>query len=503
MSKPQDQHNVAAAEAAFRASASPFRVRHAREILKLATPTILTMLSQTLMWTVDTALLGRVSSLALASAGLGGLLTWTFYSLFNNLSRISGTFVAQAHGKGDDKAVGDYAWQSIYLAVATGAILQVAGYFAYLILPLTRNPPEVLVGTYVYIKWRTASGIAQQLVFSLMGFFQGRRDVKIPMWAGIVSNVVNLVLDLWLIFGWSGVTVGERTWLAMPAMGVKGAAIATSCGVVVNALILLIWMVAPNRHRIRYAIHRPRRLDLTKIWDMVRVGAPAAWEGFVDMSGFLLFSVFIGRAGTVALAANQITIQVLSFSFMPMWGLTIAGSILTGNWIGAGRPDLAAAYGRQVYKLGAYYALALAAVLILLRGHLFAVFTPDPAVLAFGASLAVVAAVFQCCDGMRMVSIGLLQGAGDTRFPMLASLVLLWGVFVPLSYFVIVVHGGNVVTGWTLGAFCYLLMAIVLYARFRSGAWRKVKIFGAERSVESGAERGFEHGVERGEDTDG
>jgi len=74
-----------------------------------------------------------------------------------------------------------------------------------------------------------------------------------------------------------------------------------------------------------------------------------------------------------------------------------------------------------------------------------------------------------------------LQGAGDTRFPMLASLVLLWAVFVPLAYFVIVVRGGNVVTGWTLSAFCYSLMALVLYARFRSGAWRKVKIFGAER----------------------
>ena len=482
MNTPQDRPNISAAEAAMQKSGSPFHVRNVGEILALATPTILTMLSQTLMWTVDTALLGRVSSLALASAGLGGLLTWTLYSLFNNLSRISGTFVAQAHGKNDDRAVGDYVWQSLYLAIATGAILQAAGYFSYLVLPLTQNPPDVLLGTYVYVKWRTLSAVAQQLGFSLMGFFQGRRDVKIPMWAGIVSNVVNLVLDLWLIFGWSGLTIAGHTWLAMPPLGIKGAAIATSCSVFVNALILLVWMVAPAAHRRRYAVHLPRRIDLAKLWDMVRVGAPAAWEGAVDMSGFLLFSIFVGRAGAVALAANQITIQVLSFSFMPMWGLTIAGSILTGNWIGAGRPDLAAAYGRQVYKLGAYYALALAAFLILLRGHLFAVFTTDPAVLVFGASLAVVAAVFQFFDGMRMISIGLLQGAGDTRFPMLASLVLLWGVFVPLSYVVIVVRGGNVVTGWMLGAFCYLLMAAVLFMRFRSGAWRKVKIFGAERA---------------------
>ena len=82
---------------------SVFRVHHGREILALATPTILTMLSQTLMWTVDTALLGRVNSVSLAAAGLGGMLTWATYSLFNNLSRITGTFVSQAHGRDDDR----------------------------------------------------------------------------------------------------------------------------------------------------------------------------------------------------------------------------------------------------------------------------------------------------------------------------------------------------------------------------------------------------------------
>ena len=95
-----------------------FHVHHGREILALATPTILTMLSQTLMWTVDTALLGRVNSVSLAAAGLGGMLTWATYSLFNNLSRITGTFVSQANGRGDDAAVGNYTWQGIYIACA-------------------------------------------------------------------------------------------------------------------------------------------------------------------------------------------------------------------------------------------------------------------------------------------------------------------------------------------------------------------------------------------------
>ena len=100
------------------------------------------------------------------------------------------------------------------------------------------------------------------------------------------------------------------------------------------------------------------------IANMVRVGLPAAWEGFIDMGGFLMFTIFVGTAGAVPLAASQITIQLLSFSFMPLWGLTTAASVLTGNWIGAGKPDTAAHYGRQTYKLGTYYSLGLALVII-------------------------------------------------------------------------------------------------------------------------------------------
>ena len=455
---------------------SALRIRHGREILSLALPTVMAMLSQTLMWTVDTALLGRVSSVALAAAGLAGMMTWAGYSLFNNLSRINQTFVAQAHGKGDDRAVGDFTWQSIYIAIICGLILQALGFFSDRIMPWTQNPLAVQSLTYTYVKWRTASAVFTQLTFCLMGFFQGRREMKVPMWAGIVANVANLLLDIWLIYGWAGFDFAGRHLLAMPALGVKGAAIATSVGQFVNAAILATCLLQ-RRIRRRYAIHRPRRPSGVKIRDMIRVGYPAAWEGFIDMMAFAFFSVFIGRTGAVALAASQITIHLLAFSFMPMWGITIAGSVLTGNWIGAGRPETAAAYGRQVYTVGLYYTLALAAAFVLLRQHIFSVFSNDPAVLAFGASLAVTAAIFQIGDGLRMVSVGILQGAGDTRYPMLTSLCLLWGLFVPMTY-LIVVHGGkSVAEAWGIGTIAYLLQAVVLYARFRSGKWQRIRIF--------------------------
>ena len=457
-------------------AASLLRVHDGREILTLALPTILTMLSQTLMWTVDTALLGRVDSSSLAAAGLGGMMTWCGYSLFNNLSRISGTFVAQADGRQDDDLVSHYAWQGLYIALVSGLILTILGWYSYVVMPWTRNPPEVQTMTYTYIKWRSLSAIATQVSFAVTSFFAGRRDVRAPMWCGLFGNLINAVLAVWLIFGWSGFAAGGRTWLAVAPMGIKGAAIATAFGTLANALALIGFALTPKL-RERYAIHRPRRPDRRALLNLVRVGLPAAGENFVDMGGFVMFSIFVGTAGAVQLAASQITIQLLSFSFMPLWGLTTAAGVLTGNALGAGDPDRAAHLGRQTYKLGAYYSLLLAAVMILLRNDIFRVFTNDPLVLALGPALAVAAAIFQYFDGVRMLSSGILQGAGDTRYAMIVTVVLMWGLFTPLTWYLVVVRDGNVVAAWVGASFCYLLQGFFLWRRFASDKWRTVQIF--------------------------
>ena len=453
------------------------RVRNCREIVALATPTILAMFAQTLMWTVDTIFLGHVSSLALAAAGLGGIIAWASYSLFNNLSRISSTFVSQAHGRGDDEAVGDYTWQTIYIAIAAGIILTYIGWHSDVAMPWTRNPIDVQHQAHLYIRWRTVSAVFTQVGFTLMGFFQGRRQVRVPMWAGIIANSLNVVLDAWLIFGWSGIEIGGVRLFAVPAMGIVGAAVATSIATVINTAILALVMVVPAEHRRRFRIHLPRRPDFPRIGHLVRIGLPSALEGFMEMGSFSIFTILIGMAGAESLAASHITVQLLSFSFMPMWGLTVAGSVLIGNWVGAGDHDRAAHYGRQVYKLGAYYCIAIAAIFLLLQENLYRVFTPDPGVLTFAAGLVPMAALFQFGDGLRMVGNGLLAGAGDTRPSMIISSVIGWGLFIPLTWLLVVHNDGSVIQAWTAGACCYILQSILLGLRFRSGLWRRVRIF--------------------------
>ena len=448
-------------------------IRHGREILSLAAPTILTMLSHTLMWTVDTAFLGHVSSLALASAGLGGMIVWTAYTAFNGLSRVTATFVSQANGRGDDRAVGDYTWQGIYLCVVTGALLMMFGDYSHTVLGWTGNSPEIQAETYVYIRLRTISAIGTQLVMCLTGFYTGRKDMRKPMYAGIAANIVNGVLDYLLIFGHG----------PFPALGLRGAAIATSISVFVNAGILVGLFLGRAEFRARYGAHLPRIPSISKVLDMTRVGIPASVGDFIDMFGFTVFSALVGRAGAASLAASQITIQLLSFSFMPLWGLTVAATVLVGNRIGEGNPDRAERYGNEAYIVCLYYTLVLAGIIALFGRHLFHIFTPDAEVLALAAGLTVAAAIFQIFDGLRMIGLGILQGAGDTRFPMWLAFAVLLCFFVPLTYYVVEVREGGVIHAWFAGCLSYMLMAGGTFYRYRRGHWRSMNIFSRSTAV--------------------
>lgn len=435
-----------------------------KEAWKLAYPTVIGMLSTTVMWTVDTMMLGRVGKVELAAAGFGGVLVWTLYTFFVGVVQGVSTFVSQAKGGGRLRECSHFAWQGLYLSFFSAVLLLFFMWKMDWILALAGPDPEVIEECLRYTRARMSSALFLLATFVFHSFFRGIGDMKTPMVISIVSNLVNILLDALLIFG-----LGP-----FPALTTLGAGMATAIADFSAAFLGLALFLRPAVNRI-YHTRREHPFQPKSLLRLVRVGAPIGGQFFLDMGSFTVFMTIMGRLSVEALAASQIGIQVLSFSFMPANGIAKAGTTMVGQYLGAGKKALAEACGWMVLKMNLIYSLFVAAVFLLARKHLFTIFNNDPTVVAYGVSIVPLLALFQIGDAMQMAYSSSLQGAGDTRFPMLTLALSAWFIFVPLALLFAYTLGWGVVGGWMGGVVHFTVVAVILTIRFRRGKWKEIQ----------------------------
>lgn len=436
-----------------------------RQAWVLSAPAILTMISQTVMWTVDAAMVGHVGTAELAAVGFGGIVVWTVYSFFVGLTSAVNTFVSQAYGAHEYRRCGAYLWQGIYIAAGAAVALYVFRALVPAVYDIIGPPPDVRDLSVSYIQIRMLSAVFFLLHYTCAHFFRGIGDTMTPLKVLAAAHAVNVVGDYLLIFG-----VGP-----LPAMGVHGAAWATSLANVVAA-VLFVTRLLERRIRERYAITAAWRARRAQLVRLLRVGFPIAVHFFLDMGSFLVFSAYIGRMGTVALAANQIAIQILALSFMPAQGLAQAATTLMGQYIGAGEPDLAKRTAYTTLRMGLGYAGLIAALCLAIPGPLVRIFNADPTVIDIGRRLLVWCAFFQIFDAVQFISDGALRGAGDTRVPMFIIVGGAWLVFLPLAYLFGTITGGGVVGAWTGATTYVVVIAALMFLRLQRDRWRGATI---------------------------
>lgn len=441
------------------------RAGSAREAWQLAYPTVIGMLSATLMWTVDTMMLGRVGKVELAAAGFGGVIVWTLFTFFVGIMQGVSTFVSQAKGGGRLRECSVFAWQGLYLALPATAILALFFWRMPDILALARPEPDVVGECLRYTRMRMFGAYFLLATFVFNSFFRGIGDMKTPMLVSILANLVNIVLDAVLIFG-----LGP-----FPALTTMGAGLATSLADCSSALMGLAFFLRPKIHAIHHtrSEHPFRPAAMRRF---VRVGTPIGAQFFLDMGSFTIFMAVMGRLGTDELAASQIGIQLLSFSFMPANGIAKAATTMVGQYLGAGRAALAEKCGWVALRMALFYSFGIAAVFLVARRHLFTIFNDDPAVVAAGLSIVPLLALFQIGDAVQMVLSNALQGAGDTRFPMILIAVSAYCVFVPLALLFAYPLGWGIVGGWLGGVIHFAVLASVLIWRYRQGRWKRIEI---------------------------
>jgi MATE family, multidrug efflux pump len=424
----------------------------------LAWPLALANLGWMTMGIVDTVMVGRVSAEAIGAVSLGGVIFSTAGIFGGGVLLGLDALVPQAYGGGDVEDCHRSLWNSVYLTIPLSAILMAA---LWLLMPLMKHweiNPAVLRQAIPYLNaliWGTPPLL---LYFAFRGYLQGMNIVKPMMFALISANAVNVAGDWALIFG----------HLGAPAMGAEGAGWATCFSRVYLALSLgaSVWYY-DRRHSISL-FQVSLAPDWARIWRLFRVGLPAALQILVEIGVFAVATALIARLDAVSLAAHQIALNTVSFTFMVPLGVGAAAAVRVGQALGRGDAKGARDSGWAALVLGASF-MACAAVVLWAAPELVArIYTPERAVVRVSASLLVIAGFFQLFDGLQTVATGALRGAGDTQTPMICHLVAYWALGLPVGYYFCFSKGWGANGLWTGLAMALILIGLVLVI-----AWRR------------------------------
>ncbi len=424
-----------------------------REVLALAWPVMISMLSYTVMGVADTLFVGQLGTAPLAAVGLAAACVHLGYAFSNGLLRGVRVKVAQSTGADDVAGARRFAWQGVWLALALGGLVALLAPLGPQLFEWMGASLAVreLAAAYFGVRLLGAPLLFLQLAFA--SWFQGRGDTRTPMVAHLLANGINVALDPVLIFG----------LLGAPALGIAGAAVATVVGFGAAAMYLA-W------HFLRDA-GREQPLMRSALAEIVTVGAPIGLRDLLEVGSWVAFTSLLARVGEVHLAAHVIAIRVVSVSFLPGYAVSEAVGVLTGQAVGARRPAMA----REATRSGLLLAVGIMAACALVF-----VATPVPLVAAFGAEQDVmvvavqllrIAAVFQVFDAVAMVGIGALNGAGDTRITMLIGIGCAWLVKLPAGVGLALFAGMGAAGAWwglTLEVIAYAVLAMV---RLRGSAW--------------------------------
>jgi MATE family multidrug resistance protein len=255
-------------------------------------------------------------------------------------------------------------------------------------------------------------------------YLQAMNVVRPVMIALVTANLVNVAGNWILIYGHWG----------MPAMGVTGSALATTGARVYLALFLFVVIWWRERERPSGLHDVPFAVDPTRLWRLVKLGAPAATQLVLEVGVFATASLLAGRLTPIALAANQVVLNVASFTFMIPLGISSAAAVRVGQAVGRRDARGVRRAGWSALMIGAVLMTTCSLIYVTMPRTLLGIFTTDATVLRVGTTVLMIYAGFQVFDAWQVIATGALRGLGDTHTSMILSFVSHWLIGLPIAY---------------------------------------------------------------------
>lgn len=443
--------------------------RHWAEVpynLKLATPVVLGMLGHTLVAFADNIMVGQLGPAELAAVSLGNSFLFIAMSVGLGLSTAITPLIAEADGFKKSFEIKKVFKHGVLICGIVGVLLTGVVLFSVPLLHKMKQPEEVLVFAVPFLSIVGVSLIPLMLFQAIKQLCDGLSRTRLPMYASIIGNLLNVVLNYLLIFGNHG----------FPQMGVAGAALGTLISRVFMLFLLIVFLK-------RSTYFSPFLIDLR--WRLVSwrfsrrilaLGLPSSFQVFFEVTLFTSAIWLSGILGTLYQAANQIALNLASMTYMVGIGLNVAAMIRVGNQKGRKDYKRLNEVAQSIFFLTVVIELLFAVVFLAARHVLPELYLDanDPInradnliVMALASELLLWAAVFQLFDGLQVVIIGALRGMQDVNFTAYITFVAYWLVGFPVCYYLGLhtsLASQGIWIGLTLGL---TVSALLLYLRFQ------------------------------------
>ena len=436
-----------------------------RAVFMLSVPMILEMMMESVFAVVDIYYVSKVSVNAVATIGLTESIVTLVYAVAIGLSMAATAVVARRVGEKDLKGASQAAIQAIFLGFAVATIVSIIGIlYPKEILNLMGAESDLIAEGYGYTKVLLGGNVTIMLLFLINAIFRGAGDASVAMWALVLSNGLNIILDPIFIFGLGPI----------PAFGVEGAAIATTIGrgtAVVFQIVILFYGWSRIKITLKDLVLRAKVM-----YNLIKVSLGGIGQFLIGTSSWIFLMRIMSEFGSEVLAGYTIAIRVMMFTLMPAWGMSNAAATLVGQNLGAGQPQRAE---DSVWKTGKYTAIFMAIVSIaylLFAKTIISWFTIEPEVIKQGALCLQIIAAGYIFYAYGMVVIQSFNGSGDTKTPTYINFICFWLFQLPFAYLgAITFDLGPTGVFWAI-TLAEVLIAVIGVIWFRKGKWKETKV---------------------------
>lgn len=436
-----------------------------RAVFLLSIPMIAEMLLEGCFAIIDMFYLSQVGVNAMATVGLTEAVVTLIYAVAIGLSMATTAVVARRIGEKKPLKASIAGGQAIIVGSTVSIILGILGIiFPKEILSLMGADKQLIEEGFRFTQILIGGNISIMLLFLINAIFRGAGSAKIAMMSLGLASILNIILDPIFIFGFGPI----------PAMGVKGAAIATTIGRG-TAVLFQIYMLQSGRSPIIITL-KQLKLKTAVMFNLIKISLGGIGQFLIGTSSWMFLVRVVSEFGSEVVAGYVLAIRIMMFTILPAWGMSNAAATLVGQNLGAKKPDRAEKSVWITAKYNVSFMLIISIVYIAFADYLVLIFTDDPAVIKHASTALRLISTGYVFYGFGMVLTQAFNGAGETKTPTYINLISYWIIQLPIAYFAAIYYEQGPAAVYLSIAFAESLLALMAFKIFRKGKWKSMEV---------------------------